>query len=155
MTATSRVRVLCVNKDRQVLLLRWRDPHSGALLWEPPGGGVEPGESVHQAACRELHEETGLPPAAVGTSHVTVSREVTWNGEIYRGEEAFFLARFDDPPAVARDKLLDYEIEMFEGHAWLLMDSLDELPDRIEPPDIPGILAALEATGSAPATDRS
>lgn len=27
----------------------------------PVGGGVEPGETLHEAAVRETHEETGLP----------------------------------------------------------------------------------------------
>ena len=31
-------------------------------LWEFPAGGIEPGESLKQAAVRELTEETGLRP---------------------------------------------------------------------------------------------
>ena len=54
-----------------------RDEHGGAALllikraarmrahpgqWALPGGRVDPGETVHQAALRELHEELAIPP---------------------------------------------------------------------------------------------
>ena len=34
------------------------DEHGG--MWESVGGGVEPGEDIHQAMIREVKEETGL-----------------------------------------------------------------------------------------------
>ena len=43
-------------RDRQVLLAHRRDID----WWNLPGGGMEAGETVEQAVCREVLEETGL-----------------------------------------------------------------------------------------------
>lgn len=40
----------------RALLIRRRD----TMHWEPPGGVLELGESIHAGLCREVHEETGL-----------------------------------------------------------------------------------------------
>ncbi|OJF15212.1 NUDIX domain-containing protein [Couchioplanes caeruleus] len=58
-------RVVCLDAVDRVLLLHWRDPFDGSSLWEPPGGGIDAGETPLQAARRELAEETGLDPASV------------------------------------------------------------------------------------------
>ncbi len=47
-----------VSGDRVLLIHRRRDPHQG--LWVAPGGKLEPGESPHEGAVREIYEETGL-----------------------------------------------------------------------------------------------
>lgn len=53
--------------------------HGEALsVWTLPGGGVEQGESIFEAAKREVVEETGLEVRVTGTFHL---REVEWNPE--------------------------------------------------------------------------
>lgn len=45
--------------ERQVLLvLRGKEPAKG--MWSVPGGSVELGETISEAAAREVREETGL-----------------------------------------------------------------------------------------------
>nr|WP_027871536.1 NUDIX hydrolase [[Eubacterium] cellulosolvens] len=46
-------------KDRVVLVRQYRYPING-FVYEMPAGLVEKGEDYHEAAVRELHEETGL-----------------------------------------------------------------------------------------------
>ena len=45
----------------QVLLVRVRVPTRPAPIWMAPGGAVEPGETLAEAARREIMEETSLP----------------------------------------------------------------------------------------------
>ena len=54
-------RIFVLDDERRVLLMHERrDIGSDQTHWITPGGGVEPGESLVQAALREVYEETGL-----------------------------------------------------------------------------------------------
>nr|WSW67009.1 NUDIX domain-containing protein [Streptomyces sp. NBC_00995] len=141
-------RVICLDAADRLLLLRWRDPVGGSWLWEPPGGGIEPGETPLVAARRELAEETGLDPAAVLDRWMPVDRDVWWNGKRHTGTEQFFVARFaGERPPLARTGLLPDEQAGLDTHAWLAWTDLASLPDPVEPPQLLSVLGALVPDG--------
>lgn len=100
------VRVLATHGDR-VLLVRHR-LHGG---WHLPGGGVEPGESLEQAARRELREETGVQADALRL-HGLYSNFFGGRSD----HIAVFAAEADAPPRPA-------DLEIAEAR-WFTRDAL-------------------------------
>ena len=65
MTRPVAAAIAVVMRVRQVILVQRRNPPD-AGLWGYPGGRIEPGETILEAAVRELHEETGLTGHPLG-----------------------------------------------------------------------------------------
>ncbi|MGC9181677.1 NUDIX hydrolase [Thermogladius sp.] len=61
-----------VVKDGKILLVERGYP-PGVGLWAVPGGAIEAGESILEAAVRELEEETGVTGRPVGVVWVSES----------------------------------------------------------------------------------
>ncbi|MGI5274373.1 NUDIX domain-containing protein [Nonomuraea sp. CA-218870] len=134
-------RVVCLDRDDRVLLIHWYDKVSGADLWEPPGGGIESGETPLQAARRELTEETGLPGSAVEDRWVAVERDFPWLGVRYVKSERFYLARFAAArPPVDPGELTDEEREAYLGCQWV-----ERLPGSVQPPELAQVIERLTA----------
>jgi 8-oxo-dGTP pyrophosphatase MutT (NUDIX family) len=140
-------RVLPVNSDGRVLLLHGWDPHHPeAPFWFTIGGGAEQGESLRDAATRELREETGIVigSAALGEpiAHNTV--EFSWNGyDIIQGQ-TFYAVRVESAD-VTLDGLDDWERATTDKYGWLSAEDLggDERPAD---PAIPDLMRAAAAS---------
>ena len=103
-----------IEADSRVLICQRRKDDKFPLLWEFPGGKVEPGETPEEALARELQEELGVR-AEIG-------------GELYRTRHSykeladgieliFFSAVIGATPG-------NFVYEAFEQIAWAKRDEL-------------------------------
>lgn len=89
------MRVLVIDEDERILLFEDSDlgldpiPH----WWMTPGGGVDPGESDHQAAVREIAEETGLKIGATDLIGPVARRHVVhgFSDVVVHQDEVYFV----------------------------------------------------------------
>ncbi len=92
------VAVAAVMDGDDILLLRRPEGKSYAGLWSMPGGKVEPGEHLAQAAVREVEEETGVVARFV--EYVGLVSEVLRDAQ---GERHHFLLHLCLLQATTRD----------------------------------------------------
>jgi ADP-ribose pyrophosphatase YjhB (NUDIX family) len=90
-------RVVLLDPENRVLLMRYDDGPPNGSHWATPGGGLEPGESYPQAALRELAEETGWTDIVLlGEIHKR-RHTMQWSGQLVDQAERLYLARTDQP----------------------------------------------------------
>ncbi len=139
-------RLIVVDGDQRLLLMHWRDPVDGLRLWEPPGGGIEAGESPYDAVCREWSEETGLDVPDLRAGPTLVARDAFYNGGRLVGDEYFFLGTATSRAAAEPRGFTAVEQETYLGRDWVHWSELDSLSDPVWPDLIPP-LQRLDPTG--------
>jgi 8-oxo-dGTP pyrophosphatase MutT (NUDIX family) len=128
-------RVVLLDEDGCVLLFCGSDPalpdgsdDPAPLWWFTVGGAVQQGETLAEAAVRELEEETGLrvdPDDMIGP----VWRRdavIDFNGSVIRSQEMFFIHRTRrfEPSEAGRTGL---ERAYIHGHRWCDATMIGEL----------------------------
>lgn len=68
-------------RDGEVLIGQRRADQPMALLWEFPGGKIEPGENAQQALVRELSEELGIQ-ATIGPAVIRIRHNYRHGGAV-------------------------------------------------------------------------
>jgi 8-oxo-dGTP pyrophosphatase MutT (NUDIX family) len=135
-------RVLLLDPSGRVLLLRGCDPaRPEHRYWFTVGGGLEPGESLVDAAVREVFEETGLriTPGDLAGPVRTDAVTFPFDGRLYSQHQSFFFVRTDAfQPDLSR--LETYESETVDATRWWSADDLDATEERFYPADLASLL---------------
>jgi 8-oxo-dGTP pyrophosphatase MutT (NUDIX family) len=138
-------KVILIDADGSVLLFRGGDPArpDAGTWWFPPGGGVEPGETIEAAARREVLEETGLVLDELGTAVGRRRVEFPFDGRIIVSDEVYFVVRVMGG-AISTDGWTELERDVVEEHRWWTMDELRSTGDTVYPGDL---LDLIDAAG--------
>ena len=107
---------------RQNLLLIQRGNEPQKYGWGFPGGSVNPGESLTDAACRELLEETGITAAPEQLFEIIEVNEIDPSGRHHHYVLIAVLCRYLSGTAMAADDALACQ--------WVTISTILEQPTQ-------------------------
>jgi 8-oxo-dGTP pyrophosphatase MutT (NUDIX family) len=142
-------RVLLVDAQGRLLLMRFRTEHPAPALnhgWLTPGGGVDEGETLAQAAARELGEEIGLTVSAddlgAAVAYTAGYANLGWATGVFRDD--FFFLRVDSPD-IDTTRMQALERSHHVGHRWWTLDELASTTETVYPFGLAGLVSELIA----------
>jgi len=128
-------RVILLDPRGRILLMKGRlpsDPDAPGA-WFTVGGGLEPGETVLQAAAREIVEETGFQDAVLGPV-VWYSEEILYDRKRRPlvVKQSYVVARCGGGE-VSRDGWQPLERELVDDIRWWTLGDLIACPEDVYP----------------------
>jgi 8-oxo-dGTP pyrophosphatase MutT (NUDIX family) len=135
--------VVLLDEDDAVLLISGRDPGTvGAPeFWITPGGGAEPGETLEEAARREVHEEVGHTLQVLGPVVWKRATTFDFDGSTIVQEESFFVVRTESFH-VRQVAWTDIEVRATTGWRWWPVSELVDSAILVYPPGLGRLIAA-------------
>lgn len=130
------------DRDRVLLMHERLDLDRADSHWIAPGGGLEDGETLAEAAVREVYEETGLrvelPP---GAQPVFVDRELfRFAGQHIDQTNHYFLVRVAPDALIRATAPTEYELVIALGSRWWPLAELEAAPVDRKPLDMVGVI---------------
>lgn len=136
-------RVLLFDEHDRVLLFHGVDSSTPDAnpWWFTPGGGLEPGETPHEAAVREVKEETGFTLGSVSGPVYEQEMDFAFEDVQLHQYEQFFVAHVQEFE-IDHHGWTDLEKRSMLGARWWSLNDLESTTETI----YPAILAELVRT---------
>lgn len=146
--ATSRILVID-ETGRVLMFLTKGSVPDQPTRWITPGGGVDPGETHHDAACRELFEETGMVADDLGESVWSDDFVVDYTGGDHdAGHAEFYLLRTTAFTPSDENWTPEERGDILE-HRWWSVADLESTTESFEPARLAAMVRTFLADVSA------
>lgn len=133
-------RVILLDPDGRVLLMRYDDGPPNGIHWSTPGGGLNPGEDYASAALRELAEETGWHDIVLGGEVHRRSHTMEYDDVTVRQVERFYLARTDQPGRQISGVEAMHASDGIATWHWWSVAELDSTTEAIWPGELASLI---------------
>lgn len=140
-------RVVLLDPDNRVLLMRYDDGPPNGRHWSTPGGGVEEGEEYPAAALRELAEETGWRDIALGPEVMRRSFQMEYAGTIVNQRERLYLARTAQRGREISGVEAMHAADGIAAWRWWSLPEIDETDEHVWPPGLADLIRSALAAG--------
>ena len=136
-------RAIVLDSDDRILLVCFRQPHTGESWWATPGGALDDGETHEDGLRRELAEEAGIA-APIGPCVWTRVHAFDWGERFIRQIERYYLVRVDSTEIAPQ---LDLAAENVHDIRWWTLGELEASEEEFAPRRLPALLRALLEQG--------
>ena len=142
------VKVLLLNEDNELLLIHADDPKTTSAdgkslgrFWFLIGGKIEPGETLEEAAIREVHEETGIREEEIELGPIVWygQYDLVLSGTLTHLKQTFLIAKTKQKSTTLAN-LTPEEQEVIQKTAWFTLEEIINSPEVIYPILLPRYL---------------
>jgi ADP-ribose pyrophosphatase YjhB (NUDIX family) len=126
-------RVVLLDPDDRVLLMRYDDAPPNGSHWSTPGGGLNDDEDYPAAAVRELAEETGWTDVGLIVEVARRSFDMAYGDQMVHQVERLYLARTDQRRREIRGVEAMHASDGIAAWRWWTLAELDATGEEVWP----------------------
>jgi ADP-ribose pyrophosphatase YjhB (NUDIX family) len=136
-------RVILLDPENRVLLMRYDDGPPNGSHWSTPGGGLNAGEDYPVAALRELAEETGWHDVVLLGEALRREFEMQYGQQLIRQRERLYLARTDQSGREIRGVEAMHAADGIAAWRWWTLAELDSTSETVWPAELAALVRNL------------